>query len=555
MRLFAYYAIHTFINTLKKLFKTWIAIVFVAIILFGVVVGLIAATFADRIEEEMPSADEAIYQLAESGLTEEMSSEPTFYEKAGVTKQEFTELVISGIIIFILLLNIANTKSASSIFKPGDVSILFSSPLKPQTVMMFRLFSSLGLQIVFSIYMLLQLPNLIVNLELSAWGAVAVFLSWVILMIVGTIIQLTLYVISTRGEWMSKNMSKLVIGFFVILAAGLVLYTNQNGGDYFKCAVELFTGEKTYWIPFWGWLRGFCMSAIIGDNVNSVIFLALTLAGSGALIFMIWRMDADFYEDAMGAAERIAEMAENAKNSKTGVGTIRKKDRSEKLIRDGFKHGFGANVFFHKTLYNRYRFAFLHIFTVTTGIYTVVAGFTAYMCRTVTAVEPAAIVGCVLMLCVFYRTLGNPLQADTSKEYFVMVPENMYSKLMWSLLGGSLCCLLDLIPPMLLAGVLLQANPLTVLGWAVVIVSVDFFGTTVGAFIGVSVPVNAGATIKQVVQILFMYFGILPSGGLIAAAMLTNNYLLFMLLAALVNFGTGAIFFAITPRFLINGNK
>lgn len=554
MRLFAYYAIHSFINTLRKIFKTWIAIVFVAIIVLGLVVGMIAAAFADKVEDAMPDAAEGYYQTVDTD-NEGTLAETVFYEKAGVSKLQFVELIVSGIVIFMLLLNIANTKSASSIFKPGDVSMLFSSPLKPQSVMMFRLFSSLGLQLVFSIYMIAQLPNLIVNLELSAWGAVAVVCAWVILMIVGTIIQLTLYVISTKNEWMSKNMSKLVIGFFVVLAGAFILYTNQNSGDYFKSAIELFTGEKTFWVPFWGWLRGFCMSAIAGENLTSLIYLAMLIVGSAILIFVIWRIDADFYEDAMGAAERIAEMAENAKNSKTGVGTVRKKDRSEKLMRDGFKHGFGANVFFYKTLYNRYRFAFLHFFTVTTAVYTLAAGFAAYMSREVSVVEPFAIVGCVLMLFVFYRTLGNPLQADTSREFFVMIPENMYAKLIWSLLGGSCCCLLDLILPVLVAGIILQANPLLVIGWVLVIVSADFFGTTVGAFIGVSVPVNAGETIKQVVQILFMYFGILPSGGFIVAAMLTGNYFVFMLIAAIVNFGAGAVFFAITPRFLINGNK
>ena len=37
MRLFAYYAFHTVINTIKKLFKTWIAIMAACLVLGGIV--------------------------------------------------------------------------------------------------------------------------------------------------------------------------------------------------------------------------------------------------------------------------------------------------------------------------------------------------------------------------------------------------------------------------------------------------------------------------------------------------------------------------------------
>ena len=43
MRLFAYYALHSFKNQLKKLLKTWVLIFLAVCVAFGVMVGLIVA--------------------------------------------------------------------------------------------------------------------------------------------------------------------------------------------------------------------------------------------------------------------------------------------------------------------------------------------------------------------------------------------------------------------------------------------------------------------------------------------------------------------------------
>jgi hypothetical protein len=90
---------------------------------------------------------------------------------------------------------------------------------------------------------------------------------------------------------------------------------------------------------------------------------------------------------------------------------------------------------------------------------------------------------CVLAVLVFYRTLGNPLSQDTKMDFFRMVPESTWAKLFYSLLGGTVNCLLDLLPAMVAAVLILRANPLTALCWLLFILSVDFYATNVGTFI------------------------------------------------------------------------
>ena len=50
----------------------------------------------------------------------------------------------------------------------------------------------------------------------------------------------------------------------------------------------------------------------------------------------------------------------------------------------------------------------------------------------------------------------------------------------------------------------------------ILIVAIDLYSSSVGTFIGLATPKNTAKTIGQVLQILFLYFGIVPVVGLIA---------------------------------------
>ena len=228
----------------------------------------------------------------------------------------------------------------------------------------------------------------------------------------------------------------------------------------------------------------------------------------------------------------------------------RKKDRSDRLRRDGMRHGFGANVFFHKAMYNRFRFAHLGVFTKTAETYLVAAVGTAVLCRFV--IRTGGLIPVILTLGVltFFRAMGNPLEQDTQMDHFLLIPESTWHKLFWSLMGGTANCFLDLLPAVVVSALLLGENLLIALAWLPLIVSVDFFATTVGAFIGFSVPVSAGKMVKQLVQILFIYFGLLPDIAIMVVGLTFDQPVLAALGCTVVNVLLGLVFFFLSPLFL-----
>ena len=233
----------------------------------------------------------------------------------------------------------------------------------------------------------------------------------------------------------------------------------------------------------------------------------------------------------------------------------RQKDRAEKLKRNALAHGSGASVYFHKALYNRFRFSIFHVFTKTSLTYLAVAIATCALMRFVlnTAFFPA--VALILAGLSFYRALGNPIAADIAQEHFFLVPDSAHRKVFFSFLAGIVNSALDLLPALALSAILLGASPLDALVWSLLILSLGAFSDAVGLFIDLSLSTGLSQMLKSLVQILFVYFGIAPTAILVVLGFAFDRLLLFALLAALVNLAITALSLAFSPLFIERGRK
>ena len=541
MRLFGYYAWHSFVNQLRKLFKTWVLIFLVICMAVGALIGVGAAMLDDASGEDE--------EIVESEITPE---EPGAMEQLGIEPEEIVELVVGGIILVVFVFQaISADKNGSKIFLPADVNLLFSSPMKPQSVLLFRLMTQLGTSILASVYLLFQLPNLVLNLGLSIWVALAMIATWCLTIVIGKLLQILLYIVCSTNVKLKSHLRNGIYVFLLVIAGAYLLYWKTSGDHYLVAATGFFNSSVSRFVPLWGWLKGFCMFAMEGNIAGLLASFAAIVVGGGLLTYIIWHIKADFYEDAMAKSEETAELLAAAQSQKGGVAIVkRKKDRSDNLRRDGMRHGSGANVFFHKAMYNRFRFAHFGIFTKTSETYLVAAVGAAVLCRFVIQTEGLIPVILTLGVLTFFRAMGNPLEQDTQMDHFLLIPESTWGKLFWSLMGGTANCFLDLLPAVIVSALLLGENVLLALAWLPLIVSVDFFATTVGAFIGFSVPVSAGKMVKQLVQIMFIYFGLLPDVAIMAVGLTFDQPVLAAIGCTVINVLLGLVFFFLSPLFL-----
>ena len=550
MRLFTYYVLHTFKNSLKKLLKTWVLIFLVICLAVGIGIGMLAAFLEDSVEEPLPEGPVQTDPADEPDM--EDWEEESLFDAIGIDADDLIELLAGGIILAVFVFfALGADKNGSKIFLPADVNLLFASPMKPQSVLMFRLTMQLGMAILGSAYMLFQIPNLVLNVGLSIWAALSLVAAWCLTIIIATLIQVLLYTLSSTYPAMKRFLRPGVYALLALIAAGYLLFAVQSGEGYGKASALFFNSPYSRFIPFWGWLKGFCVFAVQENAAGAALCLSALVLGGGLLVWVVWHIKADFYEDAMAKSEETAELLARVQSEKSGgILVRRKKDRSDQLRRDGLRHGSGANVFFFKTMYNRFRFAHLGFLTKTMEFYLAAAVGVAAVCRFAVHTDSVVPVALALAAIAFFRSLGNPLEQDTSMDYFVLIPESTWAKLFWSLMGGTVSCLLDVLPAVIAGALLVGANPLFALAWVPFIVSVDFYATNVGAFIGLSVPVSTGKTLKQIVQVMFIYFGLVPDIAIIAVGFVFEFAVIALMAAAALNIFLGFLFFGFSPIFL-----
>ncbi len=558
MRLFLYYFSHTLLNTIKKLMKTWVAFI-VIIMLFGAMMGFAGSLFKSKDNGTEDTDSGVAVELSEDA---EEDSADTFtgewslsgmMTKYGIKKEQVIDIAISAIFLLLLATNIINAQNSSKIFLPADVPMLFASPLKPQSVLMFRLISTLGSSLFISLFMLFQLPNLIYNVGLSAWAAVSLVIVYALILVFSTLVQVVFYTITSKMKNGTGNIKNFLAAVYGLIAVGFAVFVYVRKVSVVEGLFAYFASPSTHWVPFWGWLRGISYYAAAGDTTLSLIYLGLFIAACAVLVLFVWKMKADFYEDAMFAAEHKAEQIESAKMASKGAVVVRDKERKGKIDREGFNYGKGANVFFYKAVFNRFRFAKLKFLSTTMIIYTVIAGVVAWLARSAPFDDAFFIPAAVLGAMAFYRTLGDPIREDTSRDFFILIPEKHYTKIIYSLLGCLAVTAIDLTLPMVLSAVILGANPVSVIVWFVFILSISFFATVIGTLISLSLPKDQLQTISFIVQMMFFYFGLTPSAAAVIIGVLLGHVSIAVLIGAAINFVTGFLVSLLLP--LVLGRK
>ncbi len=541
MRLTLFYLTRTIKNQIRKIFRTWVAVFLIVCLLIGVIFGIGAAALASLFEED--TEGEAVEEIL-----------PPEAELSDEEKVAIVELIAGGIVLAVLAYSaFFADKSGSSIFLMADVNLLFQAPLRPQSVLLFRLIMQAGTSFIATIYLLFQLPNMILNLGLSVGTAFAMVGAWFLLMLYGKLLSVLLYTIcSTNGRLKARLRPALYL-LVGALTIGFILYAQGFGGNWLAAAFGFFNAPVTRFIPIWGWLKALVVFSLEGRTAALIATLAALLLLAVALVLVIRRIKADFYEEAMARSEETAALRAAQQQSKSL--RQRKKERTDRIKRGGLSKGYGATVYFHKAFYNRLRFSFLGLFTKTAVAYLALAiGACALLIFVAkSAFFPA--VALVLAGVAFFRALGNPIARDAEQESFFLVPDTAHRKIFYSFLAGLADSALDLAPAFLVSALLLRAKPAAVLLWYLLTVSVGAFCSAVGLFIDLSLSTGLSQIVKSLVQVMFVYFGLLPTAVLIILGFAFDALLLFAALAVLLNVGISALSLAISPLFMIRGKK
>ena len=414
------------------MFRSTFLVIILAIFGFGIIFGLIAGVVGSMVEKQ-----QSVETVESSSEADRVQEEATEEEETQKTPQEIAAIktyVEAGVMIVFLAILLwgmySGSKDGTDIFQMADVNLL-----------MFRLSIQMVATVFASIYLVFQIPNLVVNMGLGASAVVAIFAGWILLLVFQRLMIVLTYTVCTTHEKLKPYVFPLIVGIVVLLgmiAGGTYL---ANGQNLLEAAHMTFASHWLRYLPVIGWYKGMIMCAVNGELFSFLVYLGLLLVSVAVLIFAIWHMKADFYEDALASAGKRAQMLEAAKEGRVIAG----KAHAKKQQKEGNLKGWGASVFFTKEIYCRKRTAKFGIITNTMLFYLLVSVGISLFCVRIMEVSGFLVPGCILFFVLFFRNMGNPIAQETARNWLFLVPENPYKKVFFGVLAGTSLCAMDLL--------------------------------------------------------------------------------------------------------------
>ena len=556
MRLWGYYALHTFINTIKKIFKSKVMIVILCSCLIGGVVGGSVGFISSLVEDQA--------QTENSVSKDDKTNDPAQMEEDFMTvhADAIRESIPAATMILLLVVVLwgiyGGSKKGSDFFLMADANILFAAPLKAQTVLMFRLSFQMLALLFFTFYLIFQVPSMKLILGLDNFAIVAIFLAWGMLLFMSKLMSVFTYTLTATYEHLKKYVVPFVfaVGLLVVAATGAVYIS--TGNDYMATLRLTYGADWSNYIPVFGWYKAMVMNAINGHVFASLGYMALNLVFLIALVWGIWHIKADFYEDALAGAQKRDDMTKAALEgrniNKDKKQSAKRTQKLEHKVRKSYElKGWGASVFLHKSILNRRRFSKFGFVTNTLLLYLAIGGLGAAFMAYKTDLREISVVGLIMALTLFFRNFGNPIEIESSHNWLFLVPEDPYKKVLYAILAGSVDCVLDLLPGIVVATVILRGNPLMALLWLATLVSMDFMFSCFGLLLQAILPSSAMDVVKSMLQMMLRAFIIVVIVIAFAIGTVLQGLALGAVFCMFTSLAVGTICFIVYPSLLHRG--
>lgn len=556
MRLWGYYALHTFINTIKKIFKSKVMIVILCSFLIGGVVGGSVGFISSLVEDQA--------QTESSVSKDDKTNDPAQMEEDFMTvhADAIRESIPAATMILLLVVVLwgiyGGSKKGSDFFLMADANILFAAPLKAQTVLMFRLSFQMLALLFFTFYLIFQVPSMKLILGLDNFAIVAIFLAWGMLLFMSKLMSVFTYTLTATYEHLKKYVVPFVfaVGLLVVAATGAVYIS--TGNDYMATLRLTYGADWSNYIPVFGWYKAMVMNAINGHVFASLGYMALNLVFLIALVWGIWHIKADFYEDALAGAQKRDDMTKAALEgrniNKDKKQSAKRTQKLEHKVRKSYElKGWGASVFLHKSILNRRRFSKFGFVTNTLLLYLAIGGLGAAFMAYKTDLREISVIGLIMALTLFFRNFGNPIEIESSHNWLFLVPEDPYKKVLYAILAGSVDCVLDLLPGIVVATVILRGNPLMALLWLATLVSMDFMFSCFGLLLQAILPSSAMDVVKSMLQMMLRAFIIVVIAIAFAIGTVLQGLALGAVFCMFTSLAVGTICFIVYPSLLHHG--
>jgi len=354
------------------------------------------------------------------------------------TKPDIFISVFMAIVIISFLYSLyKGTKSINSRFDMCDVNLIFTSPIRPQTVLLYGVIKQIAIELLTSFYIVYQIPNFLRDFNVPVINQVFLICAFLLFQFVFcNVVKLLIFALNTKYKVIGPIIRSLIKVMGLTLAAGLILLIIKGN---FMQQLKLIENGITYdpwikFIPVIGWMREIVFQSISGIGLAPLIYLFLMILLSGVMLYIIYKLELDFYEDMLTSAEH-NDVVKNYKRDKVSS-QVRKQsflNRPLKTVTLNLKGIYGGKVIFFKHM-NEY---FKRSFVFFINLYSLVLLSASIILSIYAKDMSIKLILIIASLLLFFTAgFGGKIYSEINHPYIFLLPDKPKTKLLYGILSS-----------------------------------------------------------------------------------------------------------------------
>lgn len=452
-----------------------------------------------------------------------------------------TVFVLITVVIFLFSLYGA-TKSVDSKFTMSDVNLVFVSPIRPQTVLLYGIIKKIALGLFASIYILYQIPNFLKNYNIPGINQAMLVISYAIYQLVlCNIIKLFVFALTTKYKKLGEIIRTVIKGIALLSAAAVVLTIVNKS---FISIAKAFCYNLTYasyvkYIPIFGWMKELALQTVTKINLSYSLYIILMFLVCGLLLYITYNMNLDYYEDMLSSAEQ-NEVIKTVKSGNKYTGDLSANRKQSRLLKPFKKvklkleNAYGAKVVFFKHI-NEYAKRSLIFFINSYSLFLLIISVTLGILANGMEIKYLLLGASVLLL--FTCGFGGKIYTEINYYFIFLIPDKPQKKLFYGVASSLIKVFTDAVILFIPFGILRRASILEIILCIICYLVLGgmlsysgLFAFRIAEFLGLTGPVSQG--------ILFMFFQLFLIVPAVLLIILTaylsgfNSYVLYATLSA-----------------------
>lgn len=348
-------------------------------------------------------------------------------------------------------------EKGSSFFRMADVNMVFTSPLRPNKILVYGIIKQLAGTLLLVVLALFQIPNLKNNFAFEPHGVTVLLLSVAAYTLAYPLISMIIYS-WTSAKKERKKLMKRILDMAAIIVALIFLLDLSQTRNFTQSLGNVFGSPVAHYFPIIGWTGSIASSAVSDFNTSFYVGATGMLIVITGLSLLLYKMKLDYYEDVLAATE----YAEAAIKAKREGRNMTFNLRTRKNIRNGFS-GVGAKALFAKNMLEiRKSSMFLLFDRISVSVILSAIMFKLVMPSEIASSPMIMILAFSSYMLLLIQSQGR-WAVEVEKPFIFLVPASTYEKLFYASLSDHLKNLFDGIVLFTLSGILFGADAPTIL--------------------------------------------------------------------------------------------